>query len=101
MRNGTLVRTLRLIGLLTQTRGVTVHRLAQLLGVTTRTVWRDLRALEAVGCQLQRTAPAGPGAATLVQLAAGAPCPTCGHVRAGHPHTLGPIGSTSETAAPC
>jgi len=72
-----LTRCLRLVGLLRPLTGQSVETLAAAVGVSTRTVRRDLDALEAAGVPVQRER-VGFQQAVHVRLQWGAACPVCG-----------------------
>lgn len=74
-RNRTLVRTYRLIALLRSCGGCTLARLSSELGVTSRTVRRDLDALQDAGVAIWDDKPDDVRRWRLLK---GAPCPVCG-----------------------
>jgi DNA-binding transcriptional ArsR family regulator len=74
-RNRVLVRTYQLLALLRSGGGCTLDRLASELAVTSRTVRRDLEALQEAGVAIYDDKPDDVRRWRLVK---GAPCPLCG-----------------------
>lgn len=75
-RGGQLARSWRLIAIVRGCAGVRVQKLARELGVTERTVYRDLIALQAAGVPL--TTFDGKDGIKRWRLAKDAPCAICG-----------------------
>lgn len=78
MRALQLTRSYQVIALLRAWGGVTLDRLAADTGVTTRTIRRDLDALEAGGVPVTT---AMVNESKVWRLVKGAPCPVCGSRR--------------------
>lgn len=74
-RSAQLARTYHLIALLRAWGGATLERLATETGVTTRTIRRDLDALQVAGLPIT---DARDGETRTWRLIKGAPCPICG-----------------------
>lgn len=70
-----LIRTWRLVALLRSTAGCSLEKLSRDLGVTTRTIRRDLEALQAAGIAIYDEESE---AAKVWRLVKGAACPVCG-----------------------
>lgn len=75
MRNRSLVRTWRLVALLRAGAGCSLDRLSGELGVTTRTIRRDLDALQEAGIAI---CDEKPDETRYWRLVKGAPCVICG-----------------------
>lgn len=74
-RNAGLIRTWRLVALLREGGGCSLARLSRELGVTTRTIRRDLEALQEAGVAIYDEKPEDTRYWRLVK---GAPCVICG-----------------------
>lgn len=74
-RSAQLIRTWRLIALLRSGAGCTLDRLSRELDVTTRTIRRDLEALQDAGIAIYDDKPED---TRMWRLVKGAPCPICG-----------------------
>jgi predicted ArsR family transcriptional regulator len=72
----TLIRTWRVVAILRASGGVTLATLAASLGVTDRTIRRDLDALQAAGIAIYDVT--GDDGTRRWRLVKGAPCPICG-----------------------
>jgi predicted DNA-binding transcriptional regulator YafY len=72
-----LVRTWRVIALLRCCGGVSLDKLARECGVTTRTIRRDLEALQDAGIPVTRVSPDDVFGSPW-RLVGGSPCPLCG-----------------------
>lgn len=83
-RSDVLRRSWHLIALLRSTWGCTLQTLAREIGVSERTVRRDLNALERAGLPLQRVSDTDSEQGKPWKLVKGSPCPICGrHIATG------------------